>query len=70
MCIFRIMSISLGVALTIASIYESQKILEKKCHINNLSQSQNIAIRSATGFAVSVVVGGAVINTIKKIYKY
>lgn len=70
MFIFRIMSISLGAALTIASIYESQKILEKKCHINNLTQSQNIVIRSATGFAVSVVVGGAVINTIKKIYKY
>lgn len=70
MFIFRIMSISLGAALTIASIYEAQKILEKKCHINNLTQSQNFAIRSATGFAVSVVVGGAVINTIKKIYKY
>ncbi|PXZ07890.1 hypothetical protein DKK70_04325 [Gilliamella apicola] len=70
MFIFRIMSISLGAALTIASIYEAQKILEKKCHIKNLTQSQNIAIRSATGFAVSVVIGGAVINTIKKIYKY
>ena len=70
MFIFRIMSISLGAALTIASIYEAQKILEKKCHINNLPQGQNIAIRSATGFAVSVAVGGAVINTIKKIYKY
>ncbi|OCG43945.1 hypothetical protein A9G35_09115 [Gilliamella sp. Choc5-1] len=69
MSIFRIISITSGLILTVSSIYEAQKVVGKKCNEYALSTNQNIAARVITSFVVSAAIGGTISNVIKSIYK-
>lgn len=69
MPIFKIISITTGIILTVSSIYEAQKMIGEKCNQSELLKNKNIAARVITSFAVSIVVGWVINNVIKGIYK-
>lgn len=66
---FRLISITSGVVLTLAAVYVAQKTAHDSFEDDEELQDMTTAARIVSGFAASVIVGGAVNKIIQSVFK-